>query len=579
MAIFAADVEGFSRLMGADEVGTLRDLTERRRIMDDLIAAHRGRIANTAGDSVLAEFGSAVDAVQCAVAAQEALANANSEAPQSRKINFRIGVHVGDVMVKAGDLFGDGVNIAARLQTSAAAGGICISGVAHDQVRKILPLAFVDLGMQDLKNIEPVRAYAVSAAGERSLPSPEARTPLPLPDRPSIAVLPFQNMSGDPEQEYFADGMVEDITTELSRISWLFVIARNSAFTYKGKAVDIKQVGRELGVRYVLEGSVRKAGSRVRITGQLINAETGAHLWADRFDGELSNIFDLQDKVTESVLIAIFPKLQQSELDRANRKPTENLTAYDYYLRGVSKFQQFEKEALTDALVLFNKAIELDNRFARPYAAMAGWYTVWLFSGWSTDRDHDVSEAIRVARKAIELGRRDTFVLGQAGWTLALLANEVEQAADYLERATTESPNSAFAWSFRGAINVLLGNHEKATDYCKRALRLSPLDSSIFSTYTALAQAAFFLSDYEAALKWAELARRANPRFLGAHGVIIAAHALLGQMDAARKAWEAARQISSPSIRISMIRERFPLRRDQDVAKLAEGYRLAGVPE
>lgn len=581
MAIFAADVEGFSRLMGADEVGTLRDLTERRRIMDDLIAAHRGRIANTAGDSVLAEFGSAVDAVQCAVAAQEALANANSEAPQSRKINFRIGVHVGDVMVKAGDLFGDGVNIAARLQTSAAAGGICISGVAHDQVRKILPLTFVDLGMQELKNIEPVRAYAVSAAGERSLPAPasEARTPLPLPDRPSIAVLPFQNMSGDPEQEYFADGMVEDITTELSRISWLFVIARNSAFTYKGKAVDIKQVGRELGVRYVLEGSVRKAGNRVRITGQLINAETGAHLWADRFDGELSNIFDLQDKVTESVLIAIFPKLQQSEMERANRKPTENLTAYDYYLRGVSKFQNFEKDALTDALVLFRKAIELDNRFARPYAAMAGWYTVWLFSGWSTDRDHDVGEAIRVARKAIELGRRDTFVLGQAGWTLALLANEVEQAADYLERATTESPNSAFAWSFRGAINVLLGNHEEATEYCKRALRLSPLDSSIFSTYTALAQAAFFLSDYEAALKWAELARRANPRFLGAHGVIIAAHALLGQIDAARKAWEAARQISSMSIRISMIRERFPLRRDQDVAKLAEGYRMAGVPE
>jgi adenylate cyclase len=305
-AIFAADVEGYSRLMGADEVATLDALTTRREILDGLIATHGGRIANTAGDSVLAEFGSAVDAVRCAMEAQGALANANSTLPENRRINFRIGVHVGDVMVRAGDLFGDGVNIAARLQTLAKAGGLCVSGVTYDQVRKILPLSFTDLGAQPVKNIEePIRAYEVRAQGveapsaAKDVSPPVDPKPLALPDKPSIAVLPFQNMSGDPEQEFFADGMVEDLITALSRFRSLFVIARNSSFTYKGKAIDIKQIARELGVRYVLEGSVRKAGGRVRITGQLIDVTTGTHLWADRFDGALEDSFDLQDKVTQ----------------------------------------------------------------------------------------------------------------------------------------------------------------------------------------------------------------------------------------------------------------------------------------
>jgi TolB-like protein/class 3 adenylate cyclase len=335
-AILAADVEGYSRLMGTDEVSTLRDLTQRRTILDGLIAAHRGRIANTAGDSVLAEFGSAVDAVQCAVEAQAALTEANSELSPDRQINFRIGVHVGDVMIRGGDLFGDAVNIAARLQTLASEGGTCISGVAHDQVRKILPFAFADLGAQQVKNIEePVRAFAVTAKGTAgavyppvSSPAPlDNHKPLQLPDKPSIAVLPFQNMSGDPEQEYFADGMVEDIITALSQFKSLFVIARNSSFTYKGKAVDIKRVGQELGVRYVLEGSVRKARGNVRITGQLVDAATGAHLWAERFDGSLQDVFELQDQVTTSVIGAVAPELEHAELERAKRKPIENLDA------------------------------------------------------------------------------------------------------------------------------------------------------------------------------------------------------------------------------------------------------------
>ena len=366
VAIFAADVEGYSRLMGADEVNTLRDLTQRRRTLDGLIASHRGRIANTAGDSVLAEFNSAVDAVKCAIEAQAALAEANAALSPTRQINFRIGVHVGDVMIKEGDLFGDAVNIAARLQTLASAGGTCVSGVAYDQVRKILPFAFADLGAQQVKNIdEPVRAFAVTAkgtaayAGSASAP-PDNNSPLALPHKPSIAVLPFQNMSADPEQEYFADGMVEDIITGLSRFKSLFVIARNSSFTYKGRAVDVKQVGRELGVRYVLKGSVRKAANRVRITGQLVDTATGAHLWADRFDGGLGDIFDLQDQVTESVVGAIAPAVEKAEIERAKRKPTESLDAYTLYLRGLARFYQFaSRQANDEALRLFNGAVEL----------------------------------------------------------------------------------------------------------------------------------------------------------------------------------------------------------------------------
>ena len=363
--------------MRADEVGTLRDLTQRRGILDGLIAFRRGRIANTAGDSVLAEFGSAVDAVQCAVDAQAALSEANAGLSLDRHINFRIGIHVGDVMIKGGDLFGDGVNIAARLQTLASAGGVCLSGVAYDQVRKILPFAFDDLGAQQVKNIdEPVRVFALGV--ERAAvvtASANASVSPALPDKPSIAVLPFQNISGDPEQDYFADGIVEDIITALSRFKALFVIARNSSFTYKGRAVDVKQVGRELGVRYVLEGSVRKAANRVRITGQLVDTATGAHLWADRIDGGLDDIFDLQDRVTESVVGAIAPAVERAEIERAKRKPTESLDAYTLYLRGLAKLYQFaNRQAIEDALGLFNDAIELDPEFACAHGRAAACY-------------------------------------------------------------------------------------------------------------------------------------------------------------------------------------------------------------
>ncbi len=339
-AVLAADVAGYSRLMGADEEDTLARLKVfRKSLVDPAIAAHRGRIVKTTGDGMLVEFASAVDAARAAVEVQRSMAEQNAAVPQDKRIEFRIGIHVGDIIIDDNDIFGDGVNIAARLEGIAEPGGVCISDDAQRQIRGKIDIAFEDIGPQDLKNItEPMRAWRAqlggSAASTIQLSSstlqPQA---LPLPDKPSIAVLPFQNMSGDPEQEYFADGMVEEITTALSRFHWLFVIARTSTFTYKGRAVDVKQVSRELGVRYVLEGSVRKAGNRVRITGQLIDATTGAHLWADRFEGSLENVFELQDQVASGVVGAIDPKLLEAEIARIKRKPPANLDAYDCFLR------------------------------------------------------------------------------------------------------------------------------------------------------------------------------------------------------------------------------------------------------
>src|SRR6266851_1825411 len=350
-AVLAADVAGYSRLMGVDEVGTLAALkAHRREIVDPAIAAHHGRIVKTTGDGMLVEFASAVDAVTCAMAVQTRMAQRNDNPEQ--KITFRIGINVGDIIIEEDDIFGDGVNIAARVENECEAGGVYLSGSAFEQVRGKTSFTFDDLGERTLKNIErPVQLYAVRhATSSPASPRVEARKPLPVPDKPSIAVLPFQNMSGDPEQEYFADGMVEEIITALSRFKSLFVIARNSSFTYKGKSVEIKQVGRELGVRYVLEGSVRKAGSRVRITGQLIEAATGAHLWAEKIDGALKDVFALQDEVTARVTGAIEPSITQAEIDRARVKPTSNLDAYDWFLRALPPFYQFRKDGSEIAL-------------------------------------------------------------------------------------------------------------------------------------------------------------------------------------------------------------------------------------
>ena len=585
VAIFAADVEGYSRLMGRDEVGTLRNLTERRKILDALISAHRGRIANTAGDSVLAEFASAVDAVQCAVEAQTSWADANDQLPPDRRINFRIGVHVGDVMVRAGDILGDGVNIAARLEGIAEPGGVCISDDAHRQIRGKVDITFDDMGSQSLKNIaDPMRAWRVRLDGSARATEPAksaietAQLPA-LPDKPSIAVLPFQNMSGDPEQEYFADGMVEDIITGLSRSKSLFVIARNSSFTYKGKAVDIKRVGRELGVRYVLEGSVRKSGNRVRITGQLVDAATGNHIWADRYDSTLEDIFDLQDRVTMSVIGAIAPHLERAEIARAQRKPTESLQAYDYYLRALASSYRYTRDANMEALKLTEIASNLDPDFAAPFALGADCLVQRRGFGWSSDAE-DVNEARRLVRRALELDRDDPMVLALAGQTLGLFAGELDEGAALLARAISLDPNLALARIWNGLVQIFLGDEDDAIEQFQTGLRLSPLDPRIFMAQTGMAVAHFLAGRYEDGFLWAKSAVQQNPDYAGAHRALMACHAMAGRVEEARQAWAVARQID-PTQRISTVMDRLRFRRwrSEDIQRYVEAYRIAGMPE
>jgi TolB-like protein/class 3 adenylate cyclase len=441
-AVLATDVVGYSRLMERDEDRTLERLkTHRKELVEPLLAEHHGRIVKLTGDGALCEFASVVDAVACAVLIQEGMAEREEGLPEDERIRFRISVNLGDVIHEAdGDLYGDGVNVAARLEQLAEPGGVVVSGTAFDQLRGELGRAFVPLGEQHLKNIErPVRVYRMVSGGGSG--GPPERPALPLPDKPSLAVLPFENLSGDPEQGYFADGIVEDITTALARMRWLFVTARNSSFTYKGRAVDVKQVGRELGVRYVLEGSVRKAGSRVRITGQLIDTSTGAHLWADRFDGELADIFDLQDQVTASVVGAIAPKLEQVEIERAKRKPTESLDAYDYFLRGMAAFHQFTKPSNEEALALFSRAIGLDPQFASAYGMAARCYLQRKGFGWVADRERETAETERLARRGADLGRDDAVALCAAGAALVVVVVDLDYGSALIDRALGLNPN------------------------------------------------------------------------------------------------------------------------------------------
>jgi adenylate cyclase len=580
VAVFAADVEGYSRLMGADEVGTLKGLTERRAILDRIIGEHRGRIANTAGDSVLAEFGSAVDAVECAVTAQAALAEANTGVPPDKRINFRIGVHIGDVMVRAGDLFGDGVNIAARLQTLAKPGGVCISGATYDLVHKVLPISFADLGAQQVRNIhEPIRAFRVSAPSETQQAAPErvaeAESPPPLPDKPSIAVLPFENMSGDPEQEYFADGMVEEIITALSRFKWLFVIARNSSFTFKGKAVDVKEVGRRLGVRYVLEGSVRKAAGKVRITGQLIDAVTGAHLWADRFERNLTDIFALQDELTVAVVSAIQPKLFQTEITMATRRRPENLTAYDYFLRAMQQYYLTTHEGLAEAIRLTHRALELDARFGF-VAVLAGiCHMQRVLYGYAVDPQFDRNEAVRLSRLALSVDDGDPETLGWAGLISAYMVGDSESAIEMADRAVELNPNSLLVWSSRGHVYRIAGLPEEALRSFERAIRMSPVDPRLHVTFLGMAQAFIELRRFDEAIVAGKKAQRKNPSFSPAYRCLSSAFAHLGRDAEAREA--AARLLQlDPAFTISA----WIARGGQSNAKLhIEGLRLAGLPE
>jgi TolB-like protein len=446
------------------------------------------------------------------------------------------------------------------------------SGQHQRLIRTIARKGFRFIGDIQEKQTSEDGAFANEAS------QPGVTPTLLLPDKPSIAVLPFQNMSGDPEQEYFADGVVEDIIGALSRMRWLFVIARNSSFTYKGRSVDVKQVGRELGVSYVLEGSVRKSANRVRLTGQLIDAVTGAHLSAERFEGDIENIFDLQDRMTASVVGAIAPKLEQAEIERAKRKPTESLDAYDYFLRAMASFYQRSRRANDEALQLFYKAIELDPDFATAHG-MAAWCHAWRnLSGWMTDRALEIAEGARLAWRAVELGKDDAVALARGGHALALLVGELDSGVAFIDRALALDPNLARAWYASGWVRVYRGEPEVAIDHQARAMRLSPLDLTLYHMQVGTAFAHMIAGRFDEATTWAERAFREEPKYHPAAIVTAASNALAGRTEQAHRAMEHLLRID-PTLRISNLRDRHPLRRPDDLAKFADGLRMAGLPE
>jgi TolB-like protein/class 3 adenylate cyclase len=580
-AIFAADVAGYSRLMGQDEVGTLRTLAAHREVMDRLIAEHGGRIANTAGDSVLAEFPSAVDAVQCAVEVQKALGGIDAGGDPEKALRFRIGIHVGDVMVRGGDLLGDGVNIAARLESLAEPGGVCLSGDAHRQVRKALALTYTDLGIQQVKNIEePVQAFSVGVttllASASLLPKSvdQSRT-LPLPDKPSIAVLPFTNMSGDPEQEYFADGIVEDIITALSRFKWLFIIARNSSFTYKGRAVDIRQVGRELGVRYVLEGSIRKAGQRVRITGQLIEAETGHHVWADRIDGGLEDVFELQDQVTRSIVGAVEPSVRQAEIARSRIQRPNSLNAYDLYLRALPHLSTNTPEATEKALALLRSALSSDPDYTVAQAHLS-WCYEQRFQRSSRDPS-DRAEAIRLARMVIGSATNDALALAIAGFVLTILARDYESALGAVDRSLALNADEALALGFNSITNALAGRYEAAIEHGERALRLSPFDPMNYHPLLGMGFAYFFLGLPAEASVMASRAIQTNPSFVVSYALAIASLVKMGQKEAAAAAVSRLHEVA-PGFTVAAV-ERMALAAPEQFTAFCAALREGGLPE
>jgi TolB-like protein len=542
-AILAADVAGYSRLIEADEEGTLCRLKAlRAEIVDPKIAGHRGRIVKTTGDGLLVEFASVVDAVRCAADLQAGLAERNAAFAAECRIEFRIGINVGDIVVEADDIFGDGVNVAARLEGLAEPGGICVSARVREDTAGRLDLTFEDIGEQSLKNItRPVRVYRAVTG-----PRPASKAPLALPDKPSIAVLPFQNMSGDPEQEYFVDGMVEEIITALSRIRWLFVVARNSSFTYKGQAVDVKQVGRELGVRYVLEGSVRKGAGRVRITAQLIDAQSGANLWADRFDGSLDDVFELQDNVATSVAGVIEPALQAAETARSAHRPTTDLTAYDLYLRAYAMVWSSARQ-IPDAAHLLEQAITRDPRYGPALAWAAYCCFRLLLDGRSEDPAADRLKGADFARRALQEAGDDPGVLAHAAQALAYFGEDIGAMMALVDRALALNPNFARGWHISGTLRLMAGQPDIAIEQVDAALRLSPR-ARIGGSHLVIGIAHFLSRRFDQAEPRLLLAIQEDSSYPSAYRFLAACYAQIGRLNDAREIVRRLRAVTSAVI-------------------------------
>jgi adenylate cyclase len=570
-AILAADVAGYSRLMGADEEGTHERLKAHfTQLLDPKIREHRGRTVKNTGDGLLAEFASVVDAVRCAVEVQRAMAERNAEVPAAKRIEFRVGIHQGDIIVEDGDIFGDGVNLAARLEGLAEPGGICVSGRVHaDAVGKV-DVAFDDLGEQSLKNIaRPLRVFAVRIGGAGAKITTVEKLPLPLPDKPSIAVLPFQNMSGDPEQEYFADGMVEEIITALSQIRWLFVIARNSTLTYKGRAVDVKEVGRELGVRYVLEGSVRKAGGRVRITAQLIDALTGTHLWAGRFDGSLEDVFDLQDQVAINVAGIIEPALQAAEMRRSVARPTTDLSAYDLYLHALAVYFPITRARVIEALGLLEQAIAIDRHYAPALSWAALCHRQLVFGGWAEAPEISRGKARDLARQALQIAGNDPGILANAALVLAYFGEDIGAMIGLVDRALTLNPSYARGWFLSGVLRTWAGQHDLAIEHVETSLRLSPRER-MGTPLGVIGTAYFFKHRFDQAAEKLLLSIQDNPGVPYSYGFLAACYAHMGRLDDAR-AIIARLQVITPQV----IPSDLTLRNPEDRELLLSGLRLA----
>ena len=568
-AILAADVASYSRLMGADESGTLQALKAiRAELIDPTIAAHSGRLVKTTGDGLLVEFSSVIDALRCATEVQTSMAERNASVPAGKRIEFRIDVHQGDVVIENDDIFGDAVNIAARLEGLAEPGGICVSARVRGDAAGKLDLAFEDMGQQELKNIgRPIRAYRV--AMERRADAADEPAPLPLPDKPSIAVLPFANMSGDPEQEYFADGMVEEITTALSRIRWLFVIARYSSFTYKGQAIDVKQVGRELGVRYVLEGSVRKAGGRVRITSQLIDALTGTHLWADRFDGSLEDVFELQDNVAITVAGVIEPTLQVAEAARSAQRPATDATAYDLYLRALAAFFPVTREGVITALKCIEQAVAIDPHYAPALAWTAVCHLRLISEGWVEQPEAHRAKAIDLAHQALQAGESDPGVLANAALVLAQFGEDIEVMTGLIDRALTLNPSFARGWFRSGLIRIYAGQHDLAIGHLETSMRLSPRER-IGTPLQWIGMALFFKRQFAEAAWKLLLSIQDNPGSPTPYRALVACYAHMGRLGEARATNAKLRSLTS-----LLMPTNLPYRRPEDRELLLFGLRLA----
>jgi adenylate cyclase len=593
-AIVVMDVVGYSRLMGQDESRTHALLRTHlaERVMPPL-ARHGGRLVKSTGDGVLVEFGSAVDALSAAIEIQQGMADANRGQPEADRIVFRAGVHLGDVIVEESDLYGDAVNIAARLQAEAEPGGILISRAVREAASGRLKAELQPVGELSLKNIaRPVRAFRVdwnaadwTAAPAAQSSSPDAPSPVAPPatsalaESPSIAVLAFRNLSGDPAREYFADGVVEDIITTLSRIPNLVVIARNSSYSYKGRSVDVRQVGKELGARYVLDGSIRIAAGKLRINCLLIDATTGKQIWADRYDGAMEDVFDLQDRITSSIVATIYPKIQRAEIARAQAKPTDSLSAYDLYLRAMAGISHNPTESSTNqAIELLRRAIAADRQFAAAYGFLANAHWNLVINDWGTV-DEAKARGFEAARLAVELGKDDPTALHLGGFGIAYLGGRLEEGLAHIERALTLNPNSIGAWRNAGTVCWMLGEHEKSIEYYERSLRLSPQDSFAFESYFGLAAPHFFLGRYEEALDWLGRALRESPRYLPALMFKVAALAMDGSHPDELRDTVQQLKAGYPDMSVTEILLRLTVSRSTDRELFTTALRKAGFQE